>query len=225
MKSLYFYLALAASAFLTVPLVSAEAAEALKTEPATEKSQSSSCSSTKSVCHVSSFSSSSSSSSAAAAQEVVDNSSPKCRRKLEEIVYIPKTAAYDYLVGVMTELAQDIGAIDDVYKSVTADSILKTIAKKYGVSIVLQPPFKGLGDILYTPTGGSRIIIDRAYGHILAPTYLNQYGFEYNSKPTKPGRSPVDYAAYSLSLFLQSGNGVGLTIIIYTNAIGFVPGC
>lgn len=130
----------------------------------------------------------------------------KCTRELEGIVYAPPNAAKDYLLKIAREVAYDIATTSAPLASAATLRIMARVADIYRVNIELQPPF-GTTNFLILPDN-TYTSAPRKIGHLIAQTYLNQPGFQYNSKSR----------SYSLAIWVNGKNGIGFTVIISVTA-------
>lgn len=149
----------------------------------------------------------------------------KCTKELEDIVYVPPNGAYDYLNRLLNEFLVDVIGINDVYHAHAAENVILAFANKYGVSIIIQPPFSNLPDLLFTPEGGRRLPVSRKIGHIIPPTYLNHRSFQSQMETKIVNGNTVTFRAYSMAAYSQNAEGLGFNTIMSVNAKDVYPDC
>lgn len=134
----------------------------------------------------------------------------KCASELEQIIYTPPNAARDYLLQITRKIAADISAGGGGVGDTQTNALIKSLSARYNADIEFQPAFYNRPNIIFRPNANPVPFAGfRRYGHLIAPTYLNQAGFQYNSKQQ----------TYSLALFTKNLNtAIGTTIIVTIDA-------
>lgn len=108
------------------------------------------------------------------------SANPKeCTKELEGIIYHPPNPAYNYLARLTDELVAQLAPLQNPFFSPQSAQIILNFAVKYDVRVSIQSPFpRNLNSIPnYSKANGIAVtFIFR--GHLVAPTYLNQRGFD-----------------------------------------------
>ena len=131
----------------------------------------------------------------------------KCARELGEIVFTPPNAARDYLVRIIKELSIKIMATAQGVYTAQTIGVIRAFSASYGVDIEIQPPFSNGPNFLIRPNEAPALTA-RKFGHLIAPTYLNQIGFQHDNE----GRKTYSVAMYIPNLTLGVGNTLIITI-------------
>lgn len=123
-----------------------------------------------------------------------------CTRQLEGIVYSPDNFYKDYLFKLLDELIVMLDVFNAV-SEVEIVPIFKEFAAKYDITIISQPSIGRK-----TTFTGTSVVpsLNRIYGQIVAPPYINFRGFNYNPET----------ATYQASAQASGANGAVNTIII-----------
>jgi hypothetical protein len=124
----------------------------------------------------------------------------KCTRQLEGIIHIPDNFYKTYLFKLMDELLDELGQLPATTENEIIP-VIKEFAEKYDITIISQPPFGR--KTTFTATSIT-ISTDRIFGQIIAPTYINFRGFNFN-----PSTS-----VYQVSAQASGPDGTANTIFI-----------